>query len=68
MSWAEKMKAHADVSTRDHHSTDANIMRSTTPTSWDPHEVWVTRVKQPRERLARRATTSAGSQVLELPD
>lgn len=68
MSWAEEMKARADVGSRNGHSTDANLTRSTTSTSWDPHEVWVTRVKQPRERLARRVTSSAESQALELPD
>ena len=27
--------------------------------SWDPYEVWLTRVKQPRERSARQAPSPA---------
>jgi hypothetical protein len=27
---------------------------------WDPYEVWLTRVKQPRERSARKAPSLAG--------
>jgi hypothetical protein len=26
--------------------------------SWDPYEVWLTRVKQPRDRIAKRAARS----------
>jgi hypothetical protein len=29
-------------------------MSSAASTAWDPHEVWLTRVKQPRERAAAR--------------
>ena len=68
MSWAEEMKVNADVASRDGHSTDANAIRSATSTAWDPHEVWVTRVKLPRERAASRAEPSAETQVLELRD
>ncbi len=68
MSWAEEMKVNADVASLERHSTDANSMRSATSSSWDPHEVWVTRVKQPRERAASQAEPSAETQVLELRD
>jgi hypothetical protein len=68
MSWSDKMKVQADVVSRDRQSADAHVMRSTNSASWDPHEVWVTRVKQPRERAASRVTTSVESRVLELPD
>ena len=37
-----------------------------TPTAaapWDPYEVWLTRVKQPRERSARKASSPAGRAV-----
>ncbi len=46
-------------------STDSRVAReggaSVTPASWDPYEVWLTRVKLPRElvrrkRVARDAT------------
>jgi len=32
--------------------------RSTTA-SWDPYDVWLTRVKQPRDRLPQRAAVTA---------
>ena len=28
--------------------------------SWEPHEVWLTRVKQPRDQAARRSEGDAG--------
>jgi len=68
MSWTQAMKEQASVDSRDRFSTDANVTRSTTSTSWDPHEVWLTRVKLPRERAGRRVTSSAGSQVRRPPD
>jgi hypothetical protein len=34
-----------------------------TGASWDPYEVWLTRVKQPRERSARKASGPAGRAV-----
>ena len=39
---------------------------NSTPTAaapWDPYEVWLTRVKQPRERSARKASGPAGRAV-----
>lgn len=68
MSWSEAMKELANVDSRDSLSTDANVNRSTTSTSWDPHEVWLTRVKQPREQAASRAPSDAGGRVRNLPD
>jgi hypothetical protein len=39
-------------------STDSRVAResgaSVTPASWDPYEVWLTRVKLPRELVRRR--------------
>ncbi|HXW09095.1 MAG TPA: hypothetical protein VD737_00640 [Steroidobacteraceae bacterium] len=32
---------------------------STAGDSWDPYDVWLTRVKQPRDRLPQRATLVA---------
>lgn len=68
MSWAEAMKEQADVAARDPITTDGNVQRSTTSTPWDPHTVWLTRVKQPRERAASRVAYSPESQVRERPD
>jgi len=49
MSWADAMKENAGAASRDRVSADANVVRSAPSTSWDPHEGWLTRVRQPRE-------------------
>jgi len=36
----------------------ADFDRGAQPTAWDPLEVWLTRVKQPRDRAALRAAAS----------
>ena len=59
MNWTDVMKNNADVVSRRRASSDATGMSSAAATSWDPHEVWLTRVKEPRERAARRAADSA---------
>jgi hypothetical protein len=68
MSWAEAMKEMADVASRDRVSADTNVMRSAPSTSWDPYEVWLTRVKQPREHAADRMAANAEGQVRRRPD
>ena len=68
MSWAEAMKENAKAASRNRVSADANVLRSAPSTSWDPDEVWLTRVKQPREQAADRFTASAEYQVRRLPD
>jgi hypothetical protein len=40
-------------------SNDGNSSRGAQHTAWDPLEVWLTRIKQPRDRAARR--NAAGS-------
>lgn len=64
MNWADLMKENADLAPNEILATEAT---STSPsTSWDPHEVWLSRVKLPRDcaastsrvddvRLARKA-------------
>lgn len=68
MSWEEAMKEQAGLALQDRYSAEANTIRSTTSTAWDPHEIWLTRVKQPREQAAGRVGSSAESQVSRLPD
>jgi len=68
MSWAEAMKEHAKSASRDPASADANVLRSTPSTSWDPYEVWLSRVKQPRDLAASRVTANAESQVRRQPN
>lgn len=68
MSWAEAMKENAKAASRDRVSADANVLRSAPATSWDPHEVWLTRVKQPRDHAADRFTANTAGQVRRRPD
>jgi hypothetical protein len=66
MSWAESMKASATVALRDRGTKDEGIFRGTQPASWDPYEVWLTRVKQPRDRAAQVVTASASDRTLNV--
>jgi len=68
MSWAETMKDAADVATSGRGATtDASIMRSATSSAWDPYEVWLTRVKRPRELTTSWAEAVAENQGLRHP-
>jgi len=58
MNWADVMRDNADVSSRDRNANDESALGSAAWTSWDPHEVWLTRVKQPRELASRTGTNS----------
>jgi len=49
------MKASADVALRDRASGDEELIVGTQVTGWDPGEVWLSRIKRPRDRAAIRA-------------
>ena len=55
MNWAETMKGNATVASLAHATIDGVAFRPTHPKSWDPFEVWLTRIKQPRDRAANSA-------------
>jgi hypothetical protein len=63
MNWSDAMKDNADLLARDHSFTNASDMQRAESTSWDPHEVWLTRIKQPRDRAAGRAMAAAARQA-----
>lgn len=52
MNWADAMKENADLQSREFITTDAPVMPRDASTSWEPHEVWLTRVKLPRDLAA----------------
>ena len=54
-SWPETMKAGAEIALRDRSSGDEKVIPGTQATGWDPGEVWLSRIKQPRDRAATRA-------------
>ena len=54
-SWPEAMKANADVTLRDRAYGEEEVILGTQAAGWDPREVWLSRIKQPRDRAAIRA-------------
>ncbi len=62
------MKDNADDASRDRAASDASVVEEAASPSWDPHEVWLTRIKQPRERAARSAAALAASRTHERSD
>jgi hypothetical protein len=62
MKRAEAMRGNGTVARLKHIAHDESAARATRAGSWDPFEVWLTRVKQPRDRAAKsgQAGTSAG--------
>ena len=53
MSLAKASKSIATVALRDRAANDERVFRGTQSASWDPYEVWLTRVKQPRDRAVQ---------------
>jgi len=52
MSWADTVKAIALTALAERTSTAGRISADA-PWSWNPHDVWLTRIRQPRELTAR---------------
>jgi hypothetical protein len=52
MNWKDTVKATA-LATLAERTESAGRTSFDAPWSWNPHEVWLTRVKQPRELAAR---------------
>ena len=61
MSWSETIKGNATVASLEHVANDESVFRPTQATSWDPFEVWLTRIKQPRDRTAKSASADTSS-------
>jgi len=58
MSWIDGIDDDGELALGGGGSLGAGVDRRAQPTSWDPLEVWLTRVKQPRDRAALRAAAS----------
>lgn len=56
MTWTDTMRHNAEVASRDHGPAGDDVADGTASASWDPYDVWLARVKQPRERAARELT------------
>lgn len=44
----------ADPASRELGSTHTSVVPADAPTSWEPYEVWLTRIKVPRDSAAMR--------------
>ncbi len=49
MNWANTMASNADDVANNRVPNDDGTQRNVGSGSWDPHQVWLTRVKQPRD-------------------
>jgi hypothetical protein len=52
MNWADMMKQNAVPASAEVLATHPTVQGKAAPTSWEPHEVWLTRVKVPRDHAA----------------
>ena len=68
MTRAETLDEHADAASRDRVSDGATGQHSGPSTSWDPYEVWLNRVKRPRDLAASRNNADVKSQPGRVPD
>jgi hypothetical protein len=70
MNWNDTVKASALAALVERTPPDARISVDT-PWSWNPHDVWLSRVKQPREIAipsARSVATAQPRQGIALRD
>ena len=62
MNWTDTMKENANRVSREPFAIQDDIHAATSMV-WDPHDVWLTRVKQPRDRAAIRAMAATLQQA-----
>ena len=68
MNWSDAMKENADRVAADRVFTNTSDAPYAPSIAWSPHDVWLTRVKQPRDRAAiRRTAVSAAVQTTARP-
>jgi hypothetical protein len=56
LSWSNVMKANAAVASRHRASSDTGVVLGRQAGGWDPFEVWLSRIKKPRDRAAMSLT------------
>ncbi len=52
MNWADAIKNRAKAALRERSMPTDSAFDTVRPTSWDPYEVWLTRIKKPRDLAA----------------
>ena len=68
MNWAETMKQNATVAVPANVTDDGSVIRRTQSASWDPFEVWLTRIKLPRDSAARSAPAGTSNGIVDRRD
>jgi hypothetical protein len=68
MSSSEAMTGNVTVALLEHVAHDEGVSRSTQAASWDPFEVWLTRIKQPRDRAAKSAPAGTSNGIRQRHD
>jgi len=60
MSWNDAVKAAA-LAAQTERTAPANRMSVDTPWSWNPHDIWLSRVQPPRDLAARSSMSERPS-------
>jgi hypothetical protein len=68
MNRADGTDADTTAASTDQSNEDTGAYRDSSATTWDPYEVWLTRIKQPRERAVRVAALSAPGNAVSARD
>jgi hypothetical protein len=64
MSPSDDTNADSPAALREQAPDDAGVYRDTPAATWDPYDIWLTRIKQPRERAARVARAGTRSPAI----
>jgi hypothetical protein len=67
MNWANTMAGNADAAANNRIPGDESAQDGVQTGSWDPHQVWLTRVKQPRDSRQRLPEQSAMKLTIQSP-
>ena len=62
------MEGSATVALLELVATDGGAFRRTPAASWDPFEVWLTRIKQPRDSAANSASAGTSNGIADRRD
>jgi len=67
MSWATTMASNADNAAHNRTPTEDNALGGVESGSWNPHQVWLTRIKQPRDSRQYLPERSAMKLTMQSP-
>lgn len=67
MNWATTMAGNADNAANDRIPAEDNAQDGVESGSWSPHQVWLTRIKQPRDSQQALPGRSAMKLTIQSP-